>query len=152
VPKHDAPPVNDFTYKEVTEQYPVVYEVHVMRTFIRVRDMGRAFLFALENADRMRGQVYNIGSDHMNFSKRDVCELIQKQVQCYVHYAEIGADADNRDYVVSYDKIKKLGFGANSTLEEGISEFCRGFAVLSFKTPYSQCLMPFLRPVRSNMM
>lgn len=129
--------VNDFTYKAVTQQYLVVYEAHFMRTFIHVRDMGRAFLFALDNADRMRGQVYNIGSDHMNFSKRDVCELIQKQVKCYVHYAEIGTDADKRDYVVSYEKIKKLGFGTEATLEEGIFELCRGFAVLSFKAPYS---------------
>jgi nucleoside-diphosphate-sugar epimerase len=129
--------VNDFAYKAVTQQYLVVYEAQFMRTFIHVRDMGRAFLFALNNADLMRGEVYNIGSDHMNFSKRDVCELIRQQIDCYIHYAEIGKDADKRDYVVSYEKIKKLGFGTNSTLEEGVSELCRAFPVLSLKTPYS---------------
>jgi len=129
--------VNDFTYKAFTQQYLVVYEANFMRTFIHVRDMGRAFLFALDNADHMRGQVFNIGSDHMNFSKREVCDLIQKQVKCYVHYAEIGEDADKRDYVVSYDKVKKLGYSTTITLSEGISELCRGFSALSVKTPYS---------------
>ncbi len=129
--------VNDFTYKAVTQQYLVVYEAHFMRTFIHVRDMGRAFLLALDNADQMLRQVYNVGSDVMNYSKRDVCDLVQKQVDCYVHYAEIGEDADKRNYVVSYDKIGRLGYQTAVTLEEGISELVKGFQVLDFKTPYS---------------
>jgi nucleoside-diphosphate-sugar epimerase len=129
--------VNDFAYKAQTQQYLVVYEARFMRTFIHVYDMGRAFLFALDNADRMRGQVYNIGSEHMNFSKRDVCELIQKQIKCYVHYAEIGEDADKRNYVVSYEKVRKLGYSTKISLEDGVCELVRGFQVIGFKTPYS---------------
>ncbi len=129
--------VNDFTYKAVTQQYLVVYEAHFMRTFIHVRDMGRAFLLALDNAERMRGQVYNIGSEDMNYSKRDVCELIQKQVRCYVHYAEIGEDADKRNYVVSYEKIRRFGYRTTITLDEGVAELVRGFQVVGFKAPYS---------------
>lgn len=129
--------VNDFTYKALTQQYLVVYEAHFMRTFIHVRDIGRAFVFALDNAGRMRGQVYNVGSDEMNFSKRDICELIQKHVQCYVHYAEIGEDADKRNYVVSYEKIKNLGYKTTITLDEGIDELRKGYMVLNYKNPYS---------------
>lgn len=129
--------VNDFTYKAFTQKYLVVYEAHFMRTFIHVRDIGRAFLLALDNVDRMRGEVYNVGSDEMNFSKRDVCEMIQRRVTCYVHYAEIGEDADKRNYVVSYGKVRKLGYKTTITLEEGVVELSNGFAVLSFKNPYS---------------
>jgi len=129
--------VNDFTYRAISQQYLVVYEAHFMRTFIHVHDMGRAFVFAIDNADRMLGQVYNVGSDRMNYSKRQVCELIQQQVQCYVHYAEVGEDADKRDYVVSYDKLSKLGYDVSISLGDGISELVSGYAVLSFKTPYS---------------
>jgi nucleoside-diphosphate-sugar epimerase len=129
--------VNDFTYRAVSQQYLVVYEAHFMRTFIHVHDMGRAFVFAIDNTDRMLGQVYNVGSDKMNFSKRQVCELIQQQVECYVHYAEVGADADKRDYVVSYDKLSRLGYDTSISLGQGISELVSGFSVLSFKTPYS---------------
>lgn len=129
--------VNDFTYKAVTQQYLVVYEAHFMRTFIHVRDMGRAFMMALANADRMGGQVYNVGSEHMNLSKRNVCDLIQKQVNCYVHYAEINEDADKRNYVVSYEKIKNLGYSTAISVEEGICELIKGFQVLNFKTAYA---------------
>lgn len=129
--------VNDFTYRALSQQYLVVYEAHFMRTFIHVHDMGRAFGFAIDNTDRMLGQVYNVGSDKMNYSKRQVCEMIQQQVECYVHYAEVGADADKRDYVVSYDKLSRLGYDTSISLGQGIGELVNGFAVLSFKNPYS---------------
>jgi nucleoside-diphosphate-sugar epimerase len=129
--------VNDFTYRALSQQYLVVYEAHFMRTFIHVHDMGRAFAFALDNTARMLGQVYNVGSDKMNYSKRQVCEMIQQQVQCYVHYAEVGEDADKRDYVVSYDKLSRLGYDTSISLGEGIGELVNGFSVLSFKNPYS---------------
>jgi len=128
--------INDFTHRAVTQQYLVVYEKHFMRTFIHVHDMGRVFVFAIDNADRMRGQVYNVGSDTMNFSKQDVCDLIQKQVKCYVHYAEVGEDADKRNYVVSYKKLSSLGYDTTISVEEGIAELARGIQILSFKNPY----------------
>ena len=101
--------INDFTHRAVTQQYLVVYEKHFMRTFIHVHDMGRVFVFAIDNAAKMRGQIYNVGFDKLNFSKEEVCKLIESQVKCYVHYAEVGQDADKRNYTVSYKKINSLG-------------------------------------------
>ena len=128
--------VNDFTYRAVTEQYFVVYEKHFMRTFIHVHDMGRAFVFAIGNAKQMRGQVYNVGSDKMNYSKEEICRLIQKQVPCQVHYADVGEDVDKRDYVVSYKKINALGYDTGISLEQGIAELTSGFQAVTFKKPY----------------
>jgi nucleoside-diphosphate-sugar epimerase len=129
--------INDFTYRAVTQQYLVVYEKHFMRTFIHVHDMARAFAFALKKADQMRGHVFNVGSDRMNFSKQQVCELIERQVKCYVHYADVGEDVDKRNYVVSYRKIGELGYDTTVTVEQGIGELVRGIQVLGFKNPYS---------------
>lgn len=129
--------INDFTYKALSQGYLVVYEKHFMRTFIHVHDMGRSFMFAIDNAAKMRGQVYNIGSNTMNFSKEDICELIKKQVPSYVHYAEIGEDADKRNYVVSYEKINALGYDTTISVQEGISELSRALRAVNFKTPYT---------------
>jgi nucleoside-diphosphate-sugar epimerase len=129
--------INDFTYRAVTQQYLVVYEKHFMRTFIHVHDMARAFAFAIKNANKMRGHVFNVGSDRMNFSKQQVCELIEKQVKCYVHYADVGEDVDKRNYVVSYRKIGELGYDTTVTVEQGIGELVRGIQALGFKNPYS---------------
>ena len=91
----------------------------------------------LENAERMRGQVYNVGSETMNYSKAQVCELIRKYVDYYLHYAAVGEDADKRNYVVSYKKIGNLGYRTTITVEEGVKELNRALQVLDVRNAYS---------------
>ncbi|GAB4379222.1 MAG: NAD-dependent epimerase/dehydratase [Calditrichia bacterium] len=129
--------INDFTYKAITQGYMVVYESHFMRTFIHVHDMGRAFLFGIENQDKMKNRIFNVGSEKMNYSKKDVCEMIKARTEFYVHYADIGEDQDKRNYVVSYNKINSLGYDTTITVEEGIDELVRALRAIKFKTPYS---------------
>jgi nucleoside-diphosphate-sugar epimerase len=129
--------VNDFVYTALKMRYLVVYEAHFLRTFIHVYDIARAFLFALENADRMRHQVYNVGSEGMNYSKAQVCEMIRERVEYYLHYADVGEDADKRNYVVSYAKIRALGYETTISVQQGINELVRAVRVLEYDTPYS---------------
>ena len=100
--------VNDLVYKAITDGCLVIYQSHAMRTFIHVRDMARSFLFAIENQDKMVGEVYNCGSNDLNYSKRDVCEMIKERTNCYINYNDYDYDKDNRDYEVSYDKLHSL--------------------------------------------
>jgi nucleoside-diphosphate-sugar epimerase len=118
-------------------RYLVVYESHFMRSFIHVTDMARAFVFALENADAMESHIFNVGCESMNCSKAQVCESIRKQVDYYLHYADVGEDPDKRHYVVSYKKISDLGYRTQVSLECGIEELVRGMPLLDFRTPYS---------------
>ncbi len=129
--------VNDFVHKAVSERYLVVYEPQFMRTFIHVHDIARSFLFAIENAGRMEGEVYNIGSEEMNYSKAEVCKKIQERVPFYLHYANVGEDQDKRNYFVSYEKANQLGFRTTITLEEGIDELVRTMAIVDGGNPYS---------------
>jgi nucleoside-diphosphate-sugar epimerase len=129
--------VNDFTYKAVKEGYLVVYEKHFMRTFIHVSDMGRAFIFGIENQNFMNNNVYNVGSEKMNYSKEQICEMIRQQTNAYIHYADVGEDADKRNYVVSYKKINDLGFDTTITVEDGIEELTKVCNAIEFRNPYS---------------
>lgn len=129
--------VNEFVYTALKMRYLVVYESHFMRTFIHVHDMARAFLFALDHARDMAGNVYNVGSEEMNYSKAQLCEMIRKRVEFYLHFADVGEDADKRNYFVSYKKINALGYRTTISLDEGIDELIRACDALEFKTPYS---------------
>jgi nucleoside-diphosphate-sugar epimerase len=129
--------VNDFVYQAVTQKYAVVYESHFMRTFIHVEDMARAFLFAIDNIGRMKGQVYNIGSEGMNYSKRHVCDMIHAATGAYFHYADIGEDADKRNYIVSYSKVGSLGYRTTVGIEEGIRELVSAYRAIHIRNPYS---------------
>ena len=125
--------INELTYLAVTQGYIMVYQPEFMRTFIHVRDLVKSFIFGIENSDKMAGEVYNVGSNKMNFSKRDVCEIIKEKTGCIVHYNDFDSDKDHRDYVVSYDKINTLGFDTSLTLEEGIDELIKVYQTLNLK-------------------
>ena len=77
--------INELTYLAVTQGYIMIYQPEFMRTFIHVRDLCKSFIFGIENADKMSGEVYNVGSNKMNYSKREVCEMIKEKTGCVVH-------------------------------------------------------------------
>lgn len=129
--------INDFVYKAVTQQYLVIYEKHFKRAFIHVHDMGRSLIFGLENAQKMQGDTFNIGSESMGFSKEDICEIIKKYVKVYVHYAEVGKDEDKRNYVVSFKKINALGFSTTIDVHQGIKELIESYKAIQIVNPYS---------------
>lgn len=129
--------VNDLTYKAITEGYAVIYEPSFMRTFIHVKDIANVFFFAITNQEQMKDNTYNVGSDNMNFSKKEVCELIKKELpNTYFNYADIGEDADKRNYIVSYEKINKLGFTTTVTVEEGVKELIKTIPLIKINNPY----------------
>ena len=129
--------VNDLTYKSLTEGYAVIYESHFMRTFIHVKDIARIFVFAIDNQEKMKDNTYNVGSNKMNYSKKEICELINSKVpDSYFNYADIGQDADKRNYVVSYEKINQLGFDTTISLNEGIDELIKTVPLVKTHSPY----------------
>jgi len=127
---------NDFSYRAVKDKSLIVYEKNFMRTFVHVRDMARSFIFALEHYDAVRGEVFNVGDNNMNYSKEAICQLIQKHVEYYLHFADVGHDADQRDYVVSYDKLNQAGFRTSVTMEDGIAELVKAAHVIEIQNPH----------------
>ena len=129
--------VNDFANKCIRDGYLVVYEKNFMRTFIHVSDIAECFIFGIENIDKMINNVYNVGDDSMNYNKEEVCKMIGSKTNAFIHYEEIGEDADKRNYIVSYDKIKNLGFKTNITMRDGINEIIEILKVIDFENTYT---------------
>ncbi|MGA2467029.1 MAG: SDR family oxidoreductase [Thermodesulfobacteriota bacterium] len=129
--------VNDFTYRAFKEKYIVLFEDQFRRNFIHIRDVAKAFLFAIDNYDRMQGEPFNIGLSSANLSKRQLCEKIKEFVpDFYIHTAPIGEDPDKRDYLVSNEKIESLGWKPDYNLDMGIQELLKGYRILK-STPFS---------------
>jgi len=129
--------INDFVYKAVKEKNLIVYEKNFQRTFIHVYDMARSFIFALENFKKMKDECYNVGSEKLNLTKQQIAEYIKKKMPYYLHYADFGADEDKRNYAVSYEKIREVGFETKVSLETGIIQLIRLFKALEIKREYS---------------
>jgi len=123
--------VNDFTYRAVTDRFIVLFEAHFKRNFIHVRDISKAFLHAMDNFGRMKGEMYNLGLSDANLSKQELCLEIQKQLpDFYFSESAIGKDPDKRDYIVSNAKIEGTGFKPDVSLQKGIAELVKGFRII----------------------
>jgi nucleoside-diphosphate-sugar epimerase len=123
--------VNDFTYRAVHDRAVVLFEEHFKRNFIHVRDVAEAFLFGIRHYDQMKGQAFNVGLSEANLSKRELCEKIKQYIpELYIHGASIGVDPDQRDYIVSNEKLERLGWKPNKSLDEGIQELISAYRII----------------------
>jgi len=123
--------VNDFTYRAVVDRFVVLFESHFKRNYIHVRDVSRAFQHGLNNFEKMKNQIYNVGLSDANVSKKELCEHIQKQVPDFVFIeAPVGKDPDQRNYIVSNAKIEGTGYKPSMTLDMGIGELIKGYTMI----------------------
>jgi nucleoside-diphosphate-sugar epimerase len=129
--------VNDFTYRAYTDRFIVLFESHFKRNFIHVRDVARAFLHVVDRFEEMKGQIYNVGLSNANMSKLELCRQIQKHLPAFmIHESNVGQDPDKRDYIVSNEKIERTGYKPAFSLDDGIRELVKGFAMIR-NTKYS---------------
>jgi len=123
--------VNDFTYRAVHDQFIVLFESHFKRNFIHIRDVTRAFLHAIDNYEKMKGGIYNVGLSDANLSKKELCEKIQQYVPRFIfNEAAIGKDPDQRNYIVSNKKIENSNFSPIYSLDSGIEELVKGYSMI----------------------
>lgn len=129
--------VNDFVHQALWKKNVVVYEGSFRRSFVHVHDIARAIVFALDRRDEMRGQTCNVGHESMNFTKAQIAMKIRERIPYELHFAEVGHDEDQRDYEVSYQKIRALGFEPLVDLDRGIDELIAGLAAFDVRSPFT---------------
>lgn len=123
--------VNDFTYRAVTDRFVILFEAHFKRNYIHVQDIASAFIHVMKNFDAMKNQAYNVGLSDANLSKMELCLEIKKQVPEFtIMESEIGKDPDQRNYIVSNEKIEKTGFKPQVSIQQAIAELIKGYQIV----------------------
>jgi nucleoside-diphosphate-sugar epimerase len=123
--------VNDFVYRAITDRAALIFEGHFKRNYIHIRDVSRVFIHAMENFETMKNEPYNVGLSDANLSKLELCAEIQRQLPNFVYVeSEIGKDPDQRNYIVSNEKIEKTGFKSQTNLQDGIAELIKAYQVV----------------------
>ena len=123
--------VNDFVYRAFYDRFVVLFEPHFKRNYIHVRDVTNAFIHGLENYQTMKNNIFNVGLSEANVSKQELCEAIKKELPDFTFpVAPLGKDPDQRNYVVSNEKIEKTGFKPEYTLSAGIQELVKGYTMI----------------------
>ena len=117
--------VNQFVLEALMERRLLIYQRGYSRSFLHVRDAVRGIILGLEAPEeKIRGQVYNVGTDDGNQTKDEIVGLIIKRLATTrVEYKDLTFGGDMRDITVSFEKIRReLGFKAALTVDDGIRE------------------------------
>jgi len=126
--------VNFFVHEAVLKKKLEVFEPNFRRNFIHINDVVNAFVFALDNFNKMKGNVYNLGLSNANLTKLQLAKNVKKIVKCVnLKIVKNTKDEDKRDYFVSNKKIEKIGFKPKTSLAEGIREMYKIFLVNNFE-------------------
>ncbi len=126
--------LNDFVYRAVYDRTAVIFEGNFKRNFIHIRDVVGAFIFAIDNFEKMKGLPYNCGLSTANISKLELCAKIKEHIPSFVYLeAPIGTDPDKRDYIVSNARLEARGWEAQYSLDDGIEELKKVFTILKNK-------------------
>ena len=123
--------VNHFVWAAITDGYIVLFEKHFKRNYVHVRDVADCIAHCISNADEMVGRAYNVGLDSANLTKEELALKVKEYVPSfYIHAAAVGSDTDQRNYIVSSERLRSAGFTARRTLDTGIPELLNGYRML----------------------
>lgn len=126
--------VNDFVFKAIKDRSISLFEADFKRNYIHIKDVARAYLFAIKNFDALKGEVYNLGMSDANLSKLELCNKIKNYVNdLEIFISKNGSDPDKRNYIVSNKKIENKGYSTEYSLDDGIKELIKYYSISSKK-------------------
>jgi nucleoside-diphosphate-sugar epimerase len=104
-----------------TGKIPVMKDGTQWRPMLHVEDAARALAELLHaDADAVRGQVFNIGSEEQNFQIRPLAEMIAKEMRAQPALEWYG-DPDHRSYQVGFGKAQRtLGYRPKRTVSDAV--------------------------------
>jgi len=120
--------VNNFVYRTIRDKKLEIFEPHFRRNYIHVDDVVDGIIYAINNFNKLKSNVYNLGLSSANLTKIILAKKIKKQLKYLkIKIIKNKKDPDQRDYYVSNKKIEKKGFKAKIKVEHGIKELIKVF-------------------------
>lgn len=124
--------VNYFVYNAIMNNKLVLFEPKFRRNYIHIRDIVNTFIFTIENFQKLKNNIFNVGLSSANLTKIDLCNKIKKYITSFrFEVSEEGTDPDKRDYFVSNKKIESMGWKPKVTLDEGIIELSQVYRLIN---------------------
>ena len=115
--------VNEFTRNATIHGEQEIWGAQFWRPYCHVDDLARSVVLVLESPeDKVRANVFNVGTTEENYNKGMIIEEVCKVVpNVQVNYVEMNEDP--RDYRVNFDKIKnELGYTITKRVPDGVKE------------------------------
>jgi nucleoside-diphosphate-sugar epimerase len=85
----------------------------------------------IENYDKCSGQPFNVGLSTANLSKLELAEKIKDHIpNLVIKQDEFKKDFDQRNYIVSNEKIESLGWKPMYDLDYGIKQLIHAYDIV----------------------
>lgn len=127
--------VNNFVFKALNEGCLTLFESHFIRNYIHIEDVSRAFIHCIKNFSSMKNNVYNLGLSEANISKKDLALKIKEKIPSLaIVEEEFTKDKDQRNYIVSNEKIENTKYKPIHSLDKGITELIKGLKIFKSTT------------------
>ena len=121
--------VNNFVQTAVQKKELLIFEPNFRRNYVHIVDVVNAFIFAIENFSKLKGNIFNLGLSSANLTKLMLAKKIKKNYKnLKIKIIKDRSDPDKRDYYVSNEKIEKAGFKPKISLDDGIKELINLFS------------------------
>ena len=133
--------INQFVLEAFTKRELLIYQRGYSRSFVHINDAVRGLILGLQAPDdKVRCQVFNLGSESGNYTKDQIVELVLKRMpETVVTYKDMTFGGDMRDISVSYEKIQRvLGFQTRCTADDGIREVLHAIRTGMVSNPHDQ--------------
>jgi nucleoside-diphosphate-sugar epimerase len=117
--------INQFVLEAYTRRELLIYQRGYSRSFVHIRDAVRGLILGLQAPEaKIRGQVYNLGSESGNYTKDEIVSMVLKRLpETVVQYKDMTFGGDMRDITVSFEKIRReLEFETRLTADDGVKE------------------------------
>jgi nucleoside-diphosphate-sugar epimerase len=133
--------VNQFVLDAFIKRELMIYQRGYSRSFVHIHDAVDGIILGLKAPiEKIRGQVYNVGSPEGNLTKDEVVTLILKRLpETKVIYKDLTFGGDMRDISVSFEKIhRELEFEAKLSVDDGIREVLHALRFGLIRNPNNQ--------------
>lgn len=131
--------VNEFTRNAAVHREQEIWGAQFWRPYCHVDDLARSIVLVFETREeKVRANVFNVGSTEENYNKGMIIEEVCKVVpNVKVNYVEMNEDP--RDYRVNFDKIKnELGYTITKKVPQGIKEIYTLLKTGIITNPFAQ--------------
>ena len=126
--------IHSMIQKALIDRSVVLYEGDASRTFMHVNDAARAVTHFINISD-FSYDIFNVGDPNLSYTKREICNLIARYTPFTISENAYATDIDQRDYVVSYERIIETGFKCEKVLNAEI-EVIMAYYTARFNSGY----------------
>lgn len=133
--------INQFVLDAFINRELVIYQRNDSRSYVHIQDLVQGFLVGLRAPlEKVRGQVYNLGSERGNYTKDGIVNLVLERFpEVVVRYKDISYGGEQRNLTVSFEKIHRdLEFEAWWSVKEGVDELANALRIGFIRNPYDR--------------